>query len=276
MSNGWYYSESGKQLGPITFEEFRQRILSGSLAPDAMVWTQGMLNWQPLSEVRQKIVGEAAPATFAPMPTPAAGTQPIAYYNPTGGIEQRVANTLKGFPAFTGPRDEWPLSELQLNDLARAEKARKSIRGLAQTMRALGALWALGAIIFLGLLIFAATSGPRAAGMAAAPAAMLMGVLAGFAALGFYTASASLRCQIWAPITVIVLMGVFVLINLISLLAATSSSNSAAAASVAMGGCIGSLIPLLVLIAAIRALMGIKTFLQCPVWAQEALVFSKL
>jgi hypothetical protein len=246
----------------------RLLVLNNALAQDTLVWREGMPDWQPLVVVMSQIVGEGQVSS-----TPA---QSISYYNPVGGIDQRVTNTLKGFPAITGPRDEWPMSEMQLMDLARAEKARKTVRALAQTMRALGVLWALCGVIFLVVFVFAAGLSPRGGGMALVPALGLVALFAALAALGFLTARASMRCQVWAPITAIVIMGAAILLNLFGFLMASGSGNSAAAGSLAVTGCIGSLIPILVLIAAIRALMGIKTFLQSPVWAQEALVYSKL
>lgn len=58
----WFYAHEGKQIGPVTEEEFQQLRASGVIAAGTLVWREGMANWQPLGEL-------TAPA--APTPPPA-------------------------------------------------------------------------------------------------------------------------------------------------------------------------------------------------------------
>lgn len=50
MSN-WHYTKDGQAVGPIPFESLRQLTASGELPDGTLVWTQGMPNWLPPSEV---------------------------------------------------------------------------------------------------------------------------------------------------------------------------------------------------------------------------------
>lgn len=43
----WYYAEAGRQAGPVDDEAFHGLVASGRIAPDTLVWSPGMPNWQP-------------------------------------------------------------------------------------------------------------------------------------------------------------------------------------------------------------------------------------
>ena len=43
----WFYAEEGKQLGPISNEEFDAMVVSGRIGPGTLVWHDGMKDWQP-------------------------------------------------------------------------------------------------------------------------------------------------------------------------------------------------------------------------------------
>jgi uncharacterized protein (TIGR00266 family) len=61
----WYMAIGGHQVGPISQDEIVQNLRNGSIDRTALVFTQGMANWQPLHEV----------AAFAPF-LGAAGVPP--------------------------------------------------------------------------------------------------------------------------------------------------------------------------------------------------------
>lgn len=44
----WFYAEGGKQLGPISKEEFDSLVDSGKIGPATLVWHDGLKDWQPL------------------------------------------------------------------------------------------------------------------------------------------------------------------------------------------------------------------------------------
>ena len=45
----WYVTYSGQRIGPISASEVVQKVVSGVLEDSALVWKQGMQDWQPLS-----------------------------------------------------------------------------------------------------------------------------------------------------------------------------------------------------------------------------------
>ena len=48
----WYYSDSGKQVGPIDETELNRRVTLGAVRSDTLVWHEGLTSWQPLGVVR--------------------------------------------------------------------------------------------------------------------------------------------------------------------------------------------------------------------------------
>src|SRR5690348_4631011 len=44
-----YYNLNGQQQGPVSEDQLRQMVANGTLAPETLVWRQGMADWQPLA-----------------------------------------------------------------------------------------------------------------------------------------------------------------------------------------------------------------------------------
>jgi hypothetical protein len=42
----WYYAQGGLQSGPVSTEEVRKRLASEGFPADALVWREGLENWQ--------------------------------------------------------------------------------------------------------------------------------------------------------------------------------------------------------------------------------------
>lgn len=47
----WFYADAGKQLGPVSKEEFDALVESGKIGPSTLVWHDGLKDWQPLRSV---------------------------------------------------------------------------------------------------------------------------------------------------------------------------------------------------------------------------------
>jgi hypothetical protein len=47
----WHYATAGKALGPVPEETLVERLRSGEIGPDALVWRPGMAEWLPASRV---------------------------------------------------------------------------------------------------------------------------------------------------------------------------------------------------------------------------------
>ncbi len=43
----WYYSDNGRQAGPVTDAEIEALVRAGKIQPDTLVWHPGMKDWQP-------------------------------------------------------------------------------------------------------------------------------------------------------------------------------------------------------------------------------------
>ena len=48
----WYYSDGGKQVGPIDETELNRLVTLGAVRSDTLVWHEGLTSWQPLGVVR--------------------------------------------------------------------------------------------------------------------------------------------------------------------------------------------------------------------------------
>ncbi len=48
----WYYSDGGKQAGPIEETELNRLVTLGAVRSDTLVWHEGLPSWQPLGMVR--------------------------------------------------------------------------------------------------------------------------------------------------------------------------------------------------------------------------------
>lgn len=86
----WYYSDADRnRLGPVAADDLVQLHGNGQLAPEVLVWREGLPDWKPWREVMDEVLGRAAPAapvapafdapaapvaTFAPAPATTAAT----------------------------------------------------------------------------------------------------------------------------------------------------------------------------------------------------------
>lgn len=47
----WYFAKKGVQSGPVSLEDLRSKLASGELRFSDMVWSDGMSDWKPASEI---------------------------------------------------------------------------------------------------------------------------------------------------------------------------------------------------------------------------------
>ena len=81
----WYYAQGGNQQGPISTDALRQKIASGEVGAQDMVWREGMGNWQPASAVPELAGGGQAAAYQQPVQQQPVQQQPQYGYNPQAG-----------------------------------------------------------------------------------------------------------------------------------------------------------------------------------------------
>jgi hypothetical protein len=312
----WHYSSNGQQLGPVNSAQLKQLAASGQLQASDMVWKDGMADWAPASRIKGLFAGAAAPTSSGgggggggggtavetipvapPAARPAAAVahqhvqqtqdtfpssqqpaSPIGYYNPVGGLSERVARTLNGFPPPSGMQGEWPLTEMHLAQLKEAEKQRKSIRNCGGFMGFLCAMWAIFGVLFAVGGSFILNMGPRGATPTWA-SGFVMGfasIFIGLAVLAFFARRATLRCRVWAPITFTVLMSIGMIINIASAMMNSGTSPGLGSGPNIIGIVVALAIGGAFLSVFVKAMLAIPKFLACPLWAQEALVNAKL
>lgn len=67
----WYYAIGEQREGPVTAARLRQLVSYGNVKDDTLVWTEGMADWRPLREVRDRLFMDAPEPV--PVAAPAAG-----------------------------------------------------------------------------------------------------------------------------------------------------------------------------------------------------------
>lgn len=56
----YYYAVNGQQTGPVTEEQLRAMVASGSIPADSLIWREGMPQWLPYSSVLGAVgIGQA-------------------------------------------------------------------------------------------------------------------------------------------------------------------------------------------------------------------------
>lgn len=79
----WYYTQKGRQRGPIPESEFLKLLGTGQFDSDTLVWSEGLQDWTPARDLDRKATSTDAP----PPPTiqePRTSPPPILAYAPSG------------------------------------------------------------------------------------------------------------------------------------------------------------------------------------------------
>lgn len=64
----WYHAREGRQQGPFGLEQMRALVRGGQLAPEDLVWRQGLPDWLPLREVPELGALAGAPTATSANP----------------------------------------------------------------------------------------------------------------------------------------------------------------------------------------------------------------
>ena len=110
----WFYSNNGKQEGPISESELKAKIGSGLVKTSELAWHEGMNDWQPISSISALAPLESvatapieATATETPASAPApapASAQPAApspYQSPGSSVNTTADPTPgKALPSY--------------------------------------------------------------------------------------------------------------------------------------------------------------------------------
>lgn len=88
MTPEWYFHRGGKTQGPVSGERLQQLSASGNLAPDDLVWRDGMSDWMPARSLGLLGARSKGPPTPPPPPPP-----------PPAKIAKRVARRARSTAA---------------------------------------------------------------------------------------------------------------------------------------------------------------------------------
>ena len=72
----WYYVQNGAQAGPVDDAQLDDLVRAGTVAPESLVWREGMANWEPYRNTRG-VAPPAFPSLMAEAGVPAMGI-PVA------------------------------------------------------------------------------------------------------------------------------------------------------------------------------------------------------
>jgi hypothetical protein len=299
----WYYTRNKEQCGPVNSTQLKELAAQGELLPTDLVWKDGMTQWvsaatlkslfaepsapTPLAHAAPKAaptrhavaaVAQPAVATAAAItPAAAAVSESIPYYSPTIDMTAQVIASLRGFPHLTGARGEFPLSEEQLKQLALTARLRAPVRRAAALYLVLfisGLLFSAAYLTFF--LLISSRFGAAMGGMPpemAGEIVLWLGIVAGLSVLSLFASRATYRCQIWAPITMIVQFGGWILYIIYVFVSSYRSFGGTQPEAVIF--VLFSLIPpAIFLTMSILALTHIKRFVRRPLWMVHLLVQS--
>lgn len=87
----WYYALNDEQQGPVEEAELKRLLSSGTIQSDTLVWSEGMENWAPYSEV---FSADKSPAQSASPQDPEASAGGASVVSAKGGFGAPPEGTL--------------------------------------------------------------------------------------------------------------------------------------------------------------------------------------
>jgi hypothetical protein len=87
----WYYARGQQQCGPVSSSELKRLADQGELAPDALVWREGIKEWIPARSVRGLFEGEGALPKAAPLSEAPSPPEPPPVRTPFATFEHSTA-----------------------------------------------------------------------------------------------------------------------------------------------------------------------------------------
>lgn len=88
----WYLVYNGKQVGPMT----KEQMLAYGLAPDTMVWREGLPQWTEAYNMPElmKMIKDDRDKNQAPPIAPSAPTHTLHHHEPASGKDKTAAGVL--------------------------------------------------------------------------------------------------------------------------------------------------------------------------------------
>ncbi len=81
MASSYYYARGNQRFGPVSGSQLKELAASGQLAPDDLVWKEGMAGWEPAKKLKGLFAAEPASAPPPPLPTSPPSLEPAVSAN---------------------------------------------------------------------------------------------------------------------------------------------------------------------------------------------------
>lgn len=105
-SNEWFYVQNQQKVGPVSKEEIRALYEQGTITGTDLVWTNGMSEWKPASQVQARFAAPAPAAAAPPSPPPAGadsgGMEPAIDMHEPAAAAEPAADTGRGYDVGEG------------------------------------------------------------------------------------------------------------------------------------------------------------------------------
>ena len=107
MKNQWYLYKDGRQLGPLKWEELWQEAKQGNIAPDDLVWKQGLEDWLSADQIHGLVNIPDFVVTAPPPPKKiTAGPGGLKVPRPVSAAAQKNQRIIKNQPYSGKPNQK--------------------------------------------------------------------------------------------------------------------------------------------------------------------------
>jgi uncharacterized membrane protein YhaH (DUF805 family) len=103
----WYFIENGNRNGPVAEDALRSIVQAGRIKSDTLVWSEGMQDWQPMSDSPvASLLMASAKESFARVPVPpfltADGVPGVGGPGRPMGFFEAIASCFGKYVQFSG------------------------------------------------------------------------------------------------------------------------------------------------------------------------------
>jgi GYF domain 2 len=136
MSSQWHYSKDGSQHGPVTSQRLKELAASGELAPNDLVWKEGLADWRPAMSLKG-LFSEPVAKPSGPPPLPTAKPDAQSPHPAVAGLDAAsVATPPSDQPTEQRKPDFFDRArDLTLKAKAKAEAFQKEVQARAERMQ---------------------------------------------------------------------------------------------------------------------------------------------
>jgi uncharacterized membrane protein len=97
----WYYAKNDQQLGPVSPSELRQLAAQRQLAPEDLIWREGMEGWAPAARVKG-LFPEAKPENKEPPAAPEPLSSALTATMPPTAVAEILSSAANASPSPAG------------------------------------------------------------------------------------------------------------------------------------------------------------------------------